>query len=49
LPLLVRAPRARPDAIIVLLARFFIFEPFRIPSDSMMPTLQDGDFIIVNK
>jgi signal peptidase I len=38
-----------PVAIIVLLVRSFIFEPFRIPSDSMMPTLQDGDFIIVNK
>ncbi len=38
-----------PVAIIVLLVRSFIFEPFRIPSDSMMPTIQDGDFIIVNK
>jgi signal peptidase I len=38
-----------PVALIVLLVRAFIFEPFRIPSDSMMPTLLDGDFIIVNK
>ena len=36
-------------AVIVLLVRAFIFEPFRIPSDSMMPTLLDGDFIVVNK
>jgi signal peptidase I len=38
-----------PVALIVLLLRSFVFEPFRIPSDSMMPTLLDGDFIIVNK
>ena len=38
-----------PVALIVLVIRSFIFEPFRIPSDSMMPTLLDGDFIIVNK
>jgi signal peptidase I len=38
-----------PVAVIVLLVRSFIFEPFRIPSDSMMPTLLDGDFIVVDK
>ncbi|MFM9673622.1 S26 family signal peptidase, partial [Streptomyces galilaeus] len=38
-----------PVALVVLMLRSFIFEPFRIPSDSMMPTLLDGDFIIVNK
>lgn len=38
-----------PVALIVLVVRSFVFEPFRIPSDSMMPTLLDGDFIAVNK
>lgn len=38
-----------PVAALVLAIRAFIFEPFRIPSDSMMPTLLDGDFIVVNK
>jgi signal peptidase I len=38
-----------PVFLIVLVVRSFLFEPFRIPSDSMMPTLQDGDLIAVNK
>ena len=37
-----------PVAIAVLLLRAFLFQPFRIPSDSMMPTLSDGDFIVVD-
>lgn len=38
-----------PVILIVLLVRSFLFEPFRIPSPSMMPNLVDGDFIFVNK
>ena len=38
-----------PVAALVLVLRSFIFEPFRIPSDSMMPTLHEGDFLVVNK
>jgi signal peptidase I len=38
-----------PVIVVVLVLRSFLYEPFRIPSDSMMPTLIQGDFIFVNK
>jgi signal peptidase I len=38
-----------PVLLIVLIVRSFLFEPFRIPSASMMPNLVDGDFVFVNK
>jgi signal peptidase I len=38
-----------PVAAVLLVLRSFVFEPYRIPSDSMMPTLLDGDFIVVSK
>ncbi len=41
--------RSFPIVLIVLLVRAFVFEPFRIPSASMMPGLVDGDYIFVDK
>lgn len=38
-----------PVLALVFVLRSFIMEPFQIPSESMLPTLEVGDFIVVNK
>lgn len=49
-PVLIEYARSLfPVFLVVLILRSFIIEPFRIPSGSMYPTLEIGDFIAVSK
>ncbi|MDD3037200.1 signal peptidase I [Bacteroides sp.] len=37
------------SCVVLFFLQLFCFASFKIPSDSMEPTLQDGDYILVNK
>ncbi|MEL6215263.1 MAG: signal peptidase I [Pseudomonadota bacterium] len=50
LPIVVDVSRAFfPVLAVILVLRSFIFEPYRIPSESMLPNLLIGDFVVVSK
>lgn len=49
LPVAEQARSFFPVLFIVLVVRSFVVEPFQIPSASMVPSLEVGDYILVNK
>ncbi len=49
LPLLVDYARSFfPVLLLVLIIRSFLFQPFRVPTGSLEPTIVPGDFLVVN-